>query len=198
MFYSVKELIIPALKKDGSYIKYASKSLQDDKEIILLAINNNWDYIKNGSILKYTSNRLKADKDVVECAIYYDYDSFSYADESLKNDPNFIYELLNKNNSIYILKYISKELSGNIQFMYRLVELDSWAYEYASPVLKANTIFSLYAIKKYAPNIKYVSESLLNDEDFMLKAIDICITCLDYLPKSFKENENIKCKIKAM
>ena len=64
----------------GYSLNYASEELKNDKDIVLLAVNN------YGPSLEFASDRLKNDKDVVNAATKNDRKAIRYASEDLKND----------------------------------------------------------------------------------------------------------------
>ena len=70
------------------------EELQADREVVLVAVK------QDGSALRYASDKLRADKEVVLVAVKSDEGSGSvfqsvleYADNSLKNDPEFMKEV---------------------------------------------------------------------------------------------------------
>lgn len=64
----------------GQILYYASKSLRDDKDMVLTAVST------KGIILKYASKRLRQDKDVAIAAVKQNKKAFEYIDDSIKNE----------------------------------------------------------------------------------------------------------------
>ena len=54
-----REIVLEAVKNDGSALKYASENLKEDREIVLEAVKN------DGSALEYASENLKEDREIV-------------------------------------------------------------------------------------------------------------------------------------
>ena len=108
------ELMLPLVEKDGSLLKDASPTLQDNEELVKKALENRGSLMDvsprlrdkedvvliaiehNVDALKYASSRLKKDKDFVEEAISIRPESFKHIDSSLRNDKDYCLDLLNK------------------------------------------------------------------------------------------------------
>ena len=77
---------------------------------------------QNGQALNFASGICKGDKDIVKQAIRFDAEVFMAASYSLRNDPNFVSDLI----ALYwpIAWYISEELINNHQFMMDMVNID--------------------------------------------------------------------------
>jgi hypothetical protein len=192
MTFFPREALIKYLEKDGSNLKYGNESQKDDEEIVTKALQK---YTEDKSPLQYASERLRNDKNIVFIAIKKDPFSFSFASNTLREDSSFIYQIIAEYYIPGILKYASEKITGNINFMYSILEIDSWTYEYSSYRLKEDIEFSLYAIRKYIPNIQYVADYLKNNEDFMCLALDISLECYEYLPECLIDNVKIKNKM---
>lgn len=89
-------------KKIGLLLQHASKRLQDDKEVVKLAVE------KNGLALKYASDNLKNDKEIVIIAIRNNPYSLEFASDNLKNDKEVVKLAINKNK--LVAKYAGKKL----------------------------------------------------------------------------------------
>ena len=86
-----KEIVISALSQDGDALRYASLELQNNIDVVKIAIENNYRalayasnsiknnrelildaVVKNGTILEYASSELQNDKDIVLLAVQQD------------------------------------------------------------------------------------------------------------------------------
>ena len=68
---------------DGQALYYGSKSIRNDKEIVLEAVK------KKGLILKYASYELREDKEIALAAVKQDKRALEYiASEELKQNPD--------------------------------------------------------------------------------------------------------------
>ena len=114
-FKADKEFVLAAVKYNGSCIQYASADLQNnreflkeclklsgysicfvsnkdflnDKELILLAIDN---YDSPHEIIKKASDHIKSDLEVIRAGVKKQAGCLSHASESLHNDRKFIFE----------------------------------------------------------------------------------------------------------
>ncbi len=61
-FKSDREIVLEAIKQDGSSLQFASEELQSDREIVLEAV------IQNSLALEFASENLKADKEIISKA----------------------------------------------------------------------------------------------------------------------------------
>ena len=104
---SDKELLNLALER-YSYdypLEYASLALQNDKEIILKAMN------KNSENIKFASPEIRNDPEVVMKAIKSNGSNFKYISDELKNNKDFILSALLENTNIY--SYIPESQKEN-------------------------------------------------------------------------------------
>ena len=85
------DFILAAVQKNGRALKQASEEFKGNKDIVLAAVNN------DSRALDYASEELQADREVVLVAVKQDKYVLGYglqnADESLKNDPEFMKEV---------------------------------------------------------------------------------------------------------
>jgi len=68
----------------GLILQYASTNLQDNREIVKLAVS------QNGMNLKDASAKLRDDKEIVKIAISKNYEAYDYASISLKNNREIL------------------------------------------------------------------------------------------------------------
>lgn len=79
-----KEIVLIAVKANGTALEFVDKSMQDDKEVVLTAVK------KRGNALKFASKRLKKDEEVVFAAVKNNAYAIQYADKSLQHDKKFL------------------------------------------------------------------------------------------------------------
>lgn len=115
-----KNFVLRACLANPMALQYASDNIKNDKVFISKITN------KHGSILKYTSREIQNNKKIVSEAIKKDYKSFAYASDSIKNDKEFI---LNQSN-LAIVRFMSKELIDDKNFIYSLTMKDVRILDY--------------------------------------------------------------------
>ncbi len=136
----------------------------------------NRDFIKHllenrVNILEYVNDNFKNDKEIVLLAVKNTqcrggYSAFSVASDELKNDLEFVKEVL---------------------------KCDKTAFGSISENLRANKDLVLYALECKCSNILYyTSEELLNDRDVVLNAVKINFgECLDKVSKTLQKDFEI-------
>ena len=105
-----RALVLKAITTDGGLFVAVSERLKDDKNLLLVAIENgsNLDYRLNNSPLKFASERLRNDKDIVLTAIHKNSSALEFASDSLKNDKEVV--LAAVTDDVRNIKFASKEI----------------------------------------------------------------------------------------
>lgn len=172
-----RAIIEVAVEGDGSLLKYAPEDLKNDREFVIKAIKS------NPMALKYVSDELKKDRELVEIAIKINEDALKYADDSLQNDEklNLIAKLYSSNRlnelfesnieeALEIIKInnnhlykIPKNLTNDIYFMKKLVEINGLYLQYGSNLVRLNPEIVEAAVTNNGLAIKY---SLVDDESY--------------------------------
>ena len=83
-----RELVEAAVRQDPYAIAEASDELQDDRELVLLALTTQR-ASQAGHMLRYASEALRRDRDLVLTAVRLDWKALLYADDELRQDPEF-------------------------------------------------------------------------------------------------------------
>ena len=191
-----KVFFLRVLNVDASMIRYVSKKLRDDENVIFECAQFYLDYIK------YASKRLRNDGDfILECVGWSRQAGYvlPYLSKRLINDKDFMINIIMKNQTIlfdkklkvrnnkefilaftkavYIherfLNFISEELRDDEDVFLAAMEKNRLTFEFASERLLNNREFILNAIKKDHNVITFVTERLKNNKDFILDAIKI-------------------------
>ena len=76
-----REIVLAAVKDDGSTLKNAADTFKADREIVLAAVKN------DGDALRYAANTLKADREIILAAMDHDPNLLELADTTLMSDP---------------------------------------------------------------------------------------------------------------
>lgn len=188
-----REIMLEAIKRAGSNIKYASKRLKNDKEIAIIAVRQdqyNFDYI---------SNDLKNDKDVViELLKVGDKYCFDWAGDKIKQDKEFVE------------KYVGKDYKGLFDFddelfenaepaeiiddedeFIKLLDEDKIAPIQASEKLHNSKRVILHIVKKRGFLPSFTNEEIRNDIEFAKQAIKLNGTAFIDFDDSIKENREM-------
>lgn len=189
---SDEEFLLSLIKFDGRVLYYASDSLKNNREFILTA------YKVNSTSIKYVGKELLYnDKEIIKLAVNSDCSLFKYANKDLKQDKNFISEIIfptGDNNKI--MKFVDEKLKDDKEFMMQLMKKRNVA-KYLSERLKMDVDIAILAAQtngfwemseKLRRNkevmiyilthvncitsevLKYASDELKNDKKFILKS----------------------------
>ena len=165
-----KEIVMAAVKQNGSYLNYASDSLKNDIEVALCAINN-----YSGSVydhpLQYTS-ALRNNKDIVMAALHNDGRSLQYASETLKNNREIVITAVKKIGQA--LSFASDSLKDDKDIVMAALHNDGRSIQYASEKLRNDRDIVMTAVKNNGESFKYAADTLRNDKEVILFAIDKC------------------------
>ena len=104
---SKKTIALNAVTDDG-YNLYKLKDFQNDRDVVLAAVQ------QNGFALKYASEELKKDREIVLAAVRQNGYALEYASEHLKADRMIVLVAI-KNNNMDALKYIPINLRKEVK-----------------------------------------------------------------------------------
>ena len=93
----------------------------------------------------------------------------SYASDRLKNDPDFMLDIMEEK---CLVVFASDELKNDPEFILRAMKRHPEAFTYASNDLKHDREFVLRATKGKPELLRYAHRNLVKDREFMLRAID--------------------------
>lgn len=158
------DVALAAVKKNAEVITYLPDTLTDNEDIVLAAVE------QHPRFLKYASTRFRKNADLVLSLIKpyknipitsqqmalseKSYIAGYYADDSLKNDKDFIRKAIQINPKIFA--YASKSIKADPEIALQVVVAE-----------KDNPYYS------FDDNSRHIAESLLDDEDFMLRGVKI-------------------------
>jgi hypothetical protein len=153
---SDKEVFQISIKFHPDILEYADEIITDDIEFMTNAVNEWGKYA-----LLYASNRIKDDEIIVIEAIKYKLKSFSHVldvvSERLRNNIEIVEFAMNcclDPDTFEELQYASYEIKSNKSFL--LKQLDNFTENFDNPVF-----------------LKYISDDLKNDAEFVKKLVEI-------------------------
>ena len=113
--------------------------------------------------------------------------------KNILNDKEIFLQLIQRNNG-HIIKFASKNLKNNKEFILKAIEFNGDAFKNASKQLKDDKEFVLI-IADYGVNIfKHVSKRLKNDKEVVLEALKYDANLLEYASKRLKDNKEVILK----
>ena len=123
-----KDIVLTAVRKNGSALEYASEELKYDKDVVLATV------IQNGLALIYASEELRNDKDVVLAAVNQNGDSLYYASKDLKSEKDVVLAAVTQNG--LALGFSDQNLRSNKKLILVALNQNGFALKYASTELQ--------------------------------------------------------------
>jgi len=174
-FWSDKDFVLEAVKKQGSSIDYADASLKNDKEIVISAIK------QDSFAIDYIGDDIKKDKDVLlEIIAQKGADSIKLIDEKYKSDKEVILKLLHCKKDSLLLSLDGEKESDPIKFMSEEFLKDEQILEAAlqNQWLELDKVDSQLITKNIAKaamkkkeNFDKLEDKFKNDPDIVLEAL---------------------------
>jgi len=166
-----KEEVLEAIRQNGLNIIYASKEIKEDEEVLLEAIGNNSEAIRevNAALLGNKEFMLKALARSNNATNYrLDANPLIYASEELKHDKEFVLEVVKQNGSaLRYADYFKKDKDIVIE----AVKSNGFALEYADETLRNDKEVVLEAVKKFGYALMEASWELKDDKDVVMAAL---------------------------
>lgn len=117
-----REVVLAAVKKNGSNIRFADDTLKKDREIVLTAL-------KNSEVLFFVDASLKADREIVLEAIKGGCgEELESADDSLKKDADFVLSAVKIDG--LALKFADDSLKKDPEFQKKCFEASFFSYKF--------------------------------------------------------------------
>ena len=168
-----------AVAQNGQALQYASDELKGDRAIVLAAVS-----CDKGAwrALSYASSEMKKDREVVTAAVQQNGSALQFAAPVLKCDRGVVLEAVAQNGSM--LKHASGQLRSDRGVVWKACTFNGAfradLLKYASDELKGDRDFMLEAVKQKYSSLPYASEQLRGDRDFMLEAVKQDSSALEY------------------
>lgn len=162
-----------------------------DRDIIIACIRNHPD------ALSWIPEKNRGDREIVRISISYGYQCLiEYASEELKNDKDFIIELLMGKciNREPLFQYVPESFKEDDEKMIQVIKLWPYAIKYASNRLKNDQNIILQVMKRYLPNLEHASDEIKNEALFFLRAIEVNHKAIHYFHPLLKNNRNLLVK----
>jgi hypothetical protein len=204
-----REIVMAAVKKNGSALEYASKELRGNKEVVLAAVQQDWRALQNasdelkrdhevvmaavgehGDALQYASKKLKRDHEVVMAAVKKNGSALQYASEDLRGDKEVVMAAV-RQGSTWCLEYASEDLRGNKDVVMAAVQHNAFALSHASKGLRGDKKVVLAAVKYSGLALSYASEGLRGDKEFVLEAVKKKGSALQYASEDLRGNKDV-------
>lgn len=174
-FWSDKDFVLEAVKKQGSSINYADPTLKNNKEIVISAIK------QDSFAIDYIGEDIKKDRDVLlEIIAQKGIDSIKLLDDKYKNDKEIILKLLLSPKDSFGLSLDDEDEPDPIEFMSKEFLKDEQVLEAAlkNQWLELDKVDSEVITKNIAKaamtkkeNFDKLKDKFKNDPDIVLEAL---------------------------
>lgn len=181
-------------------LRYASRRLQDDKALVLAAVQQNWwawrsasprckvdkqvvmaVLRENGYALRHVTQQLQADVDVVWTAVEQNAHALQYADETTKDHRGVVMAAVA--NDGCVLQYASTRLRRDRSVVYTAVRQNWSAMSFAADLtmIGSDQRILMAALEQSGHALHYASDSLKRDEQFVTAAVKRNGSALQYV-----------------
>ena len=166
-FKKNKEIILSAIKNCGYDLSdiwnFIDDSLKNDHEFVLEAIK------ENCHVLELTDDSMRKDKELVLIAIKQGCYALQYADESLRKDKEIVLSAI-KHSGGYNLKFADETLKKDKEVALAAVKESGSSLEFVDDFLKDDKEIIITAIENGADLI-YADKKYFTDKNLILKSI---------------------------
>ncbi len=168
------EIVKAALAENGNAIGDVSKELRSRRDIALLAAHN------GGSLHHLPAFR--NDKEIVLAAVSHRGSDIKYASDELKNDADIVMAAIITQKRLFDRASVESPNSyPSPTKQYPPI------IEYASDSLRSDRDFALAAVKADSRNMEFISQNLLEDNEFINSAVLSNFEVTEYLDQATKE-----------
>ena len=177
------ELVKLAVTQSGGALRYASEELKSNPEIVRLAVT------QSGGALEYASLELRKNPEIVRLAVTQNGMTLRYASLELRKNPEIIKLAVTQSGGA--LRYASEELKSNPEIVRLAVTQSGYALEYASLELRKNPEIVRLAVTQNGMTLRYASEDLQNNLDIVRLAVTQNGMTLRYASEELQNNPDI-------
>lgn len=180
------EIVMENVKKDGTWIKFATKKYQMNTDIVIAAINQNsnaahllsLDVLSKPEVMKKVlpydgdlirfSGKLKYDKEYALLAVKNRGSSYQYLPDCLKNDKDIICEAIQSDPDSFI--YFSRDIKEDRNVVAHIVSKRGY-YLKEFPKYQGDEGIVILAITSNPFAYEFATEKFKNDKEFLISAM---------------------------
>jgi hypothetical protein len=170
-----KKIVLEAVQNDPSALKYASRKLKKDEDIVNNAVLSVVNINNKTSLKKHPLN---------------------YASKSFRN--NSIIMMAAVKTCGLSLNFASKKLKNSRTLVQAAIKQNAFAFEYASKALKKDVDIILLAVEANPGAAQLVNKNILesaNNLGKVLKVVENRVDIYDVLPESLQKNKEVVLKV---
>ncbi|EFC36692.1 predicted protein [Naegleria gruberi] len=185
-FKQDREIVLTAIQLYGSEFKYASRSLLNDRELLIIALRNGFrlsDY-----------NEIELDREIVYESCRYDRNNLKNVPEQYRDDEEIVEAAISYTETgygHYFFECVSDRLKSNVDFMRKMAKIYGYVIHYVPESLANDRELILNAVSQDASTLQYASEELKNDKEVILTALKISAECYQHISEEMKNDEEV-------
>ena len=187
-----RDVVLSCVHHDGSYLRYASPNLCDDRAVVEAAVTVSKMYntalvfasprlrrdhslvllavTTDGHSLQYACSDLQNNIDIVRAAVAQNWDSLQYADRTLLHTTDIVHSVLPEHPQA--LQYASAEVRNDVSIVAPLAKKDVKCLSYAGFAVLSDRAFILSAVQQNPVAMQYASQELRDDPDIAAALIE--------------------------
>ena len=189
-------VVISAITQNPEAIRYASKSLMNDKYFLIKAVNSNREvlnFLNNDTRREVEENLLPMtlDKEKALQMLLENCSHMEYISKELQNDKDFIKTAVSKKGDI--LAMVSPEFKACKDIVMAAVEQRGFAILNAENGFRNDKDVVMAAVKQNGRALMCASNKLKNDKDVVMAAIKQDYNALRYASNKLKKDKEFIC-----
>ena len=165
------EIVLTAMSGRGRgawILQFADKSLFDNKEFILAAIQH------DGFALEYANDKMKKDPRIVIAAMRETIHALQFAHYNIRTNRDFVKRV------VHNIGWFDKLVDNKIEYILEALTRNGLALQYALQEHKGDKNIVLCAMRQNVRALKYANISLTNNYEFMKNAVSLNPDALYY------------------
>lgn len=178
--WNQKNSVISQLRKEGSYLKFASARLRNDLDVVATAVQN------YGFALAYAGHAPRSNKPIVLEAVSRAGTALEYAAPELKADKDVVLTALQ--NDGRALEFADVSFKKDKETVALAVKNDGRALEFADSSLRQDREIVMSAVMKEGRAIRHADYRLFSDVEIMTAAVNSDPMALEYASDNIREN----------
>jgi hypothetical protein len=184
------DVIIEAINKDEDALKYTTKEIKQNRNIILDIVSK----ISYPHVLEFLPDKLRNDKDLVLNVVRKNASQLQFATDDLKSDKEIIKAVIIED-AYFALKFGDKKFRED-----RVVALEAvryrhaHAYEFISEELKSDREIALTAIQNNVHILKHAPDQIKNDFELMKIAVETDGMAYKFFSNELQKNRELVLK----
>ncbi|CAE7361592.1 unnamed protein product [Symbiodinium pilosum] len=180
---SDKEIMLLAIRQNWRHIKYASADIRDEKDVIETALQ------QGAPVPRVVSSQHLSRKDIALCAVQQDGSSLRHFSEDVQEDRGLVLQAVKQYPAA--LEFIPSHFLSDHDVILAAVQRDGSMLEYAEDGLRQQRSIVLAAVSQEGMALEFVNPDLQADPDIVLAAIASDGSALQFASSDLRNDEVI-------